>query len=271
MPEAPELAILQQELQESVVNRRVVQVEMPKPQGGPPLAEIKKLEEATIIAVRRRGKLLILDFSSGYSLLMHLMMVGQVLLSPPFSGEANDVRLVMCFADGSVLGLGQVALKYVHLVRADEVEQHPSITKLGLDVLSPELTAARFKALLRGQRATIKALLLKQSVLAGIGNTYADEILFSARIHPTRRANSLSDEEAERLYAATVDTLRRGIEMGGSSEMAFVHIDGRRGRFQEHFAVKQRRGKPCPVCGTSAEQIRVAGRSTYYCLSCQKG
>ena len=271
MPEAPELAIIAQELREYVIHQRVIRVEMPKPKGGPPLAAMKKLEGATISAVHRRGKILVLEFSSGYSLIIHLMMTGQILLLPPFSGEAHDVRLTLSLVNGSVLSLGQVALKYVNLVHTDDVEQHPSIAKLGLDVLAPQFTAARLRTLVHGRRAKIKALLLNQSIVAGIGNTYADEILFAARIHPARYANSLSNEEIQRLYNAIVDTLQRGIDFGGSSEMAFVHIDGQRGHFQEHFAVKHRRGKPCPICKTAIERITLSGRGTYLCPSCQKG
>lgn len=263
MPELPEVEILKRELEAQVVGRRVAEVTS---QGD---FSTKGLVGARIVGVERRGKMLLLDLDSGLSLVIHLMMVGQLLLSPPFQGQPRDVRLTLCFDDGGQLTLGQVDLKFVHLLPTEEVERLPAIRKLGLDPLGETFTVQRLSGMLAGRRGMIKPFLLNQAHIAGLGNSYADEILFRARIAPTRRCSSLAPEEVARLHASIVDTLRQGIEWGGASEMAFVHLDGTEGRFQERFQVKGRKGHPCLVCGTPIERITVGGRGTHFCSRCQ--
>ena len=264
MPELPELEILRRELDAQVVGRRVVEV----------MADDAALAEglvgACIASVERRGKMLVLNFDNERSLVIHLMMVGQLLLSPPFAGEPRDVCLALRFADGAQLSLGQVPLKYVHLLPTADVEGLPAIAKLGVDPLSEGFTLDRLRAILAGRRGALKPLLLDQSLMAGIGNTYADEILFAARLHPKRKAASLNEAEVVRLYESILVILERGIELGGSSEMAFLHLDGARGRSQERFQVKGRKGEPCFICGIPIERIEVGGRGTYLCPQCQE-
>ncbi len=268
MPELPEIEILKDEIGAQIIGRRVEEIEVFEKK--PTVAHLKAaLEGKRVTGVRRRGKMLVLDFD-GQSLVIHLMMVGQLLLSPPFEGEPHDVCLAINFADGGRLTLGQVPIKCVHLLPSDEAEARPPIAKLGIDPLSEDFTVGSLRRLLRGRRGAIKSLLLNQSVIAGIGNTYADEILFAAKLDPRRRAGSLDEAEVVQLHTSIVGILRRGIELGGSSEMAFVHLDGRRGRFQEHFRVKGRKGKPCTVCGTPIERTVVSGRGTYLCPRCQR-
>lgn len=269
MPELPEIELLKQEMA-NVVGRQVAQVLVPK-EDDFPLDELKALlEGATITQVRRRGKMLVIEFDAAQALIVHLMMVGQLLLSPPFTGEPNDVRMILHFGDGSQLTLGQVPLKYVHLLPIDHVEEWPGIKKLGIDALDEAFTAELLRRMLSKRRGAIKSFLLNQAHIAGIGNTYADEILFQAGLYPKRSASSLSTEEMRRLYASITETLHRGIELGGSSEMAFVHLDGSQGAFQEHFQVNQRQGEPCFVCGTPIERIKIGGRGTYFCPKCQE-
>ncbi|TKJ30171.1 MAG: DNA-formamidopyrimidine glycosylase [Chloroflexi bacterium B3_Chlor] len=271
MPELPELEILKDELNAHVLGRQVKEVIVPEGRGGDcPVPEWKSaIEGATIVRVERRGKMLVLQFDSGFSLLIHLMMVGQLLLSSLHDGDPNDVRLILAFASEQ-LSLGQVALRFLQLVPTSELDELPQLKKLGHDPTSEGFTVGVLKSTLAGRRGKVKPLLLNQSLIAGIGNTYADEILFDGHIAPTRQASSLSDKELQRLHSSIVDILRRGLEMGGSSEMAFVHLDGRKGAFQEHFQVKQREGKPCKVCGSPIEKATVGGRGTYFCARCQE-
>jgi formamidopyrimidine-DNA glycosylase len=266
MPELPEIELLKRELASQVVGRRVTRIHFP---GDEPGVDKSSLLGAVIAQVRRRGKMLVIEFDSDQALIVHLMMAGQLLLSPPFDGEPRDVRMTLYFGDGSRLTLGQVDLKYVHLLPVDEVEAWPGIKKLGVDALDDAFTTGRLEQILTRRRGAIKSCLLNQAHVAGIGNTYADEILFQARLHPGRNAGGLSSEEIERLYTCIVATLRRGIELGGSSEMAFVHLNGTAGSFQEHFRVKRRNGEPCSLCSTPIERIKVGGRGTYYCPQCQ--
>lgn len=271
MPELPEVEILKDELKAYVLGREVQEVTIPEAREGdcsvPQLRAA--IEGATAINVERRGKMLILQFDNGLSLLIHLMMVGQLLLSSLYQGEPNDVRFILRFADDQ-LSLGQVALKFLRLVRSAELDDLPELRKLGQDPLSEGFTVKVLRDMLAKRRGMLKPFLLNQNCIAGIGNTYADEILFQARLAPTRVASSLDTEEVERLHSSIVETLRRGLELGGSSEMAFVHLDGSKGAFQEHFQVKGRKSKPCFVCNSPIERIMVGGRGTYFCPRCQE-
>jgi formamidopyrimidine-DNA glycosylase len=271
MPELPEVEILKEELRQEVAGRRVEEVAVfEKTEGQFPVAQFREVVEGRAIAgVRRRGKMLVLDFEGGHSLIIHLMMVGQLLLSPPFTGEPHDVCLGLKFTDGALLTLGQVRLKYAHWLPTAEVDSWPPVARLGVDPLDESFTVDLLRQLLTKKQGAIKAILMDQAALAGLGNVYADEILFRARLHPQRRASDLSEEEVERLHGSIVAELRRGLELGGSSEMAFLHLDGSEGRYQESFQVKGRKGRPCLVCATPIERIEVGGRGTYFCPRCQ--
>lgn len=271
MPELPEVEILKEELRREVVGRRVKEVAVfEKTEGQFPVAQLREaVGGRAIVGVRRRGKMLVLDFGGGHSLIIHLMMVGQLLLSPPFTGQPRDICLELKFADGTRLTLGQVRLKYVHLLPTAKVGSWPPVVKLGVDPLDESFTADLLRRLLAKKRGAIKTTLMDQAAIAGLGNVYADEILFRARLHPKRRASDLSQEEVERLHASIVAELQRGLELGGSSEMAFLHLDGSEGSYQEGFQVKGRKGKPCFVCATPIERVEVGGRGTYFCPRCQ--
>jgi len=270
MPELPEVEILKEELKAHVLGRKVCTLTVPPgKEGDCPVSRWKSaVKGATIVDVQRRGKMLLLHLDSGFSLIIHLMMVGQVLLSSLCDGEPNDVRLVLDFGDDA-LAVGQVHLKFLHLVPTSELNELPELSRLGIDPLSEEFSAPRLGELASGRRGKIKSLLLDQGFLAGIGNTYADEILFDARIAPVRSASSLTEKEIGRLHDSIVGILWRGLELGGSSEMAFLHLDGSKGHFQEQLRVKGRKEEPCFVCGTPIERMSLGGRGTYFCPSCQ--
>jgi formamidopyrimidine-DNA glycosylase len=270
MPELPEVEILRNELRSQVLGRQVKELVIPDGREGHcPVSHWKAaVEGSTIIEVERRGKMLVMHLDSGFSLVVHLMMVGQLLLSSLHRREPQDVWLALDFGEDR-LSLGQVHLKFVHLVSTRELEELPELNKLGCDALGEEFTAPFLGELLAGRKGKIKSFLLDQRYVAGIGNTYADEILFQAGISPVRAACSLTGEDVQTLYQSIGRTLRRGLELGGSSEMAFVHLDGSKGGFQEQFQVKGRQGEPCSVCGTDIERTSVGGRGTYFCPHCQ--
>jgi len=271
MPELPELEILKRELRPYVLGRQVKELVVPEGKGGDcAVGEWKEaLEGATITGVERRGKMLVLHVDSGFSLIVHLMMVGQLLLRSVYNGVPNDVQLMLVFEDDQLF-LGQVHLKFLRLVPTADLDQMPQLSELGRDPLGEAFGPEILGEMLAQRRGKIKSFLLDQRHLAGIGNTYSDEILFEARISPTRVASSLNADEVRRLHGSVVRTLQRGLELGGSSEMAFVHLDGSKGIFQEQFRVKGRKGKPCLVCGTPIEKTSVGGRGTYFCPSCQE-
>ena len=288
MPELPEVEILREELRREVVGRRVKEVAVfEKTEGQFPVTQLREaVEGRAIVGVRRRGKMLVFDFEGGHSLIIHLMMVGQLLLSPPFTGQPRDICLELKLTDdalslrrpelvegskkdGTRLTLAQVRLKYVHVLPTAEVDSWPPVAKLGIDPLEESFTVDLLRRLFAKKRGAIKTTLMDQTAIAGLGNVYTDEILFRARLHPQRRASDLSEEEVKRLHASIVAELQRGLELGGSSEMAFLHLDGSEGCYQESFQVKGRKGRPCLVCATPIERIKVGGRGTYFCPQCQ--
>jgi formamidopyrimidine-DNA glycosylase len=271
VPELPELEILKEELREHVLGRRVLELVVPRgKEGDCPVSPWRSaMEGGTIVDIERRGKMLILYLDSGFSLIIHLMMAGQLLLASLHDGEPSDVGLVLDLGDDT-LSLGQVHLKFVRMVPTNEIDDLPALSKLGHDPSEEGFSSGLLADMLAGRRGKIKSFLLDQRYIAGIGNTYADEILFGARISPTRAASSLTDREIKALRESIVQTLNRGMELGGSSEMAFVHLDGSRGSFQDHFQVKRRKGEPCFICGTPVERVSIGGRGTYFCPKCQK-
>ncbi|NIN64940.1 MAG: bifunctional DNA-formamidopyrimidine glycosylase/DNA-(apurinic or apyrimidinic site) lyase [Anaerolineae bacterium] len=271
MPELPEVEILKNELNAHVLGRQVHQVVVPAGREGDcPLQEwTSAIQGASIVDVARRGKMLLLEFDSGFSLVIHLMMVGQLLLSSLYDREPNDVRLILDFG-ADQLSVGQVALRFLRLVPTSQLDELPEIKKLGCDPLSDDFSVEALRSVSSGRRGKVKSFLLNQRHIAGIGNTYADEILFHAGIDPARQVGSLTSEEVERLHRSIVEIMRRGLRLGGSSEMAFVHLDGTKGAFQEQFQVKQRKGKPCHACNTPIEKIPIGGRGTYFCPRCQR-
>ncbi len=270
MPELPEVEILARQLRQHVVGKEVSHVEAFAGQRlGVGHELLGQLVGQRVVGVRRFGKRISLDFSNGLSLLTHLMLVGQWRYSALTSEPPPEPRLTLVFSDGSRLYLSGTALQHQRLLRSEEVATQEEVAKLGPDPLLEGLSAEQLERVVGRRNAAIKAVLLEQEAVGGIGNTYADEALYLARINPRRPASSLSSEELARLASAVRTVMEEAIAYGGSSEMAFVHLDGRKGQYQEHFRVKEREGQPCERCGTRIVKVKVAGRPTYYCPSCQ--
>ena len=266
MPELPEVEILAREIRRHVVGRTVHSVHTVADQrlevGHDRLPALVGLSFA---AVRRFGKRLALDFGPDLTLLTHLMLVGQWR----FSALTDDIppapKLTLGFRDSTRLYLHGTALRYQRLLERTLVEEQPEIAALGPDALSAAFTAESLAEGLSQRRAGIKAVLLDQSLIGGIGNTYADESLFLARQHASRLGSSLDVDEVVRLHQAVVQVMHEAIEYGGASELAFVHLDGSKGCYQDRVRVKDREGQVCSICGGTIVKEKIAGRPTYYC------
>jgi len=278
MPELPEVETIVRGLREPLVGRQFIGIRIgwenlvgrPRPElaEGPAAEEFERgLMGQRILAVKRRGKYLIFDLSGGRSLIIHLRMTGRLLIVN--SGEELDKHdhLIFELDDGRELRFNEMRkLGRVYLVdNEDEV-----VGELGPEPLDDNFTPADFTALLSGRRGMIKPLLLNQRFMAGVGNIYADEALFAARIHPERRADTLTAEEIERLYNTVRQVLRQGIENRGTTLTAYRDAEGKEGSNQEYLQVFGRAGQPCPRCGTAIERTVVGGRGTYFCPKCQK-
>jgi formamidopyrimidine-DNA glycosylase len=277
MPELPEVETIVRGLRGPLVGREFTGVRVgwenliarPRPElaEGPSAEDFKRgLVGQRILDVRRRGKYLVFALSDGQSLIVHLRMTGRLLIVN--SGDEFDKHdhLIFELDDGRELRFNNVRkLGRVYLVDdEDEI-----VGKLGPEPLNDDFAPADFAALLSARRGMIKPLLLNQRFMAGIGNIYADEALFAARIHPERKANTLMIEEIERLYHAIRQVLCQGIENRGTTLAAYRDAEGREGRNQEYLQVSRNTGQPCPRCGTPIERTVVGGRGTYLCPRCQ--
>ncbi|MBA3432738.1 MAG: bifunctional DNA-formamidopyrimidine glycosylase/DNA-(apurinic or apyrimidinic site) lyase [Actinobacteria bacterium] len=267
MPELPEVETIRAQLAPRLAGRTLVRVEILDPRLTRPidLFEVaEELEGDSVVAVERRGKYLVLRLESGLALLVHLRMTGSFGFEP-----TSHERAVLELDDGTRLGYRDVRRFGTWLVLED-VELDPYLAgKNGPEPLSTRFTAEWLASRLAVRRAPLKAVLLDQRVVAGLGNIYADEALWRARVNPLRRAQSLHSDELRRLHRAIRDALRAGIERQGSTLSDYRTPEGARGGMQEEFRVYGRDGLPCPRCDTTISKTRAGGRGTWYCPRCQ--
>ncbi|MGZ4276648.1 MAG: bifunctional DNA-formamidopyrimidine glycosylase/DNA-(apurinic or apyrimidinic site) lyase [Solirubrobacteraceae bacterium] len=271
MPELPEVETIRRQLAPLVEGRVIERLEISDPRWCLPLdpaAVRDAVEGRRVERLARRGKYLIWELEEDVFLLGHLRMTGTLLYDPPPGAPHERVRFVLDdghelrFCDPRRFGTGELAIGTG--ARDAFLE-----ARLGVEPLDDELTGGVLRAMARGRRAPVKAFLLDQRRIAGVGNIYADEALFRARIHPLRPAGSLTRAQWDVLAGTVRDALRAGLAAGGATIDDFRHADGVRGSFQDEFLVHRRRGEPCPVCGTPIRKLVAAGRGTYVCERCQ--
>ena len=267
MPELPEVETIRAQLASRLEGRALVRVEILDPRLTRPfdLFEVaEELEGDRVVAVERRGKYLLVRLGSGLSLLVHLRMTGSFGFAP-----VTHERAVLELDDGSRLVYRDVRRFGTWLVLED-AELGPYLAaKNGPEPLGPRFTAAWLAGQLARRRAPLKAVLLDQRVVAGLGNIYADEALWRARLNPLRPASTLSEDEVARLHRAVRAALRTGIARQGSTLRDYATPDGASGSMQEEFRVYGRDGLPCPRCRTPIAKARVGGRGTWFCPRCQ--
>jgi formamidopyrimidine-DNA glycosylase len=273
MPELPEVETVRATLEPSLTGRRLERVEildtrLVRP--FEPLAVAGELEGERVEAVERRGKYLIVRFESGRSLLIHLRMTGSLRHAPGGSlGDDPYRRAVVRLDDGSDVAYRDVR-RFGTWLLLEPGELEPYLQqRLGDEPFSAAFTPRRLRERLAGRKAPIKAAILDQRTLAGMGNIYADEALWRARINPLRPAGDLDAGEIRRLHRAVRRALEAGIARQGATLRDYSTPDGRRGRMQHEFKVYGRGDEPCDRCGTPISKTRVAGRGTWFCPHCQ--
>jgi formamidopyrimidine-DNA glycosylase len=281
MPELPEVETIANGVHQRVHGQRIASVwTSGKPQTfKSPEAEIAEaLTGATIDSVRRVGKTIVVALKRGVSsteFLIHLGMTGRLLVSAHEVPLPPHTHAVLTLADGREIRFvdprrfGRLSIHHPvgSQQTTDKAERTPYAGR-GREPLT--ISLGDFVALFHGRKTPIKAALLNQSLLHGVGNIYADESLFRAGIRPRRQAGRLTHEELMRLRKALIDVLRRAIKLGGSSVSDYVDAEGMRGYFQIEHKVYGRGGEPCTACGTPIKKIAVAGRGTHFCPHCQK-
>jgi formamidopyrimidine-DNA glycosylase len=276
VPELPEVETVRRRLAPVVEGRRLERVEIADPRltrPADPVEVARELEGERVAVVDRRGKYLIVRFESGRALLIHLRMTGTVLLNDGrhlAEGEDPHRRAVITLDDGSDVTYRDVRRFGTWLLlEPDEVEAYVD-ARVGREPLGDAYKAKHLAEKLERRKAPIKAAILDQTTVAGVGNIYADEALWRARVHPLSPAHTLDAEQVKAVHRGIRDALRMGIRRQGSTLRDYRLPDGGEGGMQHEFKVYGRGGEPCERCGTPIDKIRVAGRGTWYCPSCQR-
>lgn len=286
MPELPEVETVKIGLQRLIVGKTIKAVDFDWPKGFPnTAADVQAfLIGATITVVRRRAKVLLIDLSSDYTLVCHLKMTGQMVFrgqeafgaghpNESLIGELPDksTRVTLTFSDGSRLFFNdQRKFGWMRLIPTLQVPQLDFFKKVGPEPLGADLTADDFIARLQRRKNTsIKAALLDQTVVAGVGNIYADESLWGAKIHPAVLVKNVPKAKLKTLFSELQFVLKLSIQKGGSTDKNYVDAEGKKGSYMNFARVFRREKQPCPRCGNIIQKSRVAGRGTHTCPVCQ--
>jgi formamidopyrimidine-DNA glycosylase len=288
MPELPEVETVRIGLARLLPGRRIKAVDFDWPKSFPNAqTDVSHfLIGAEIAAVKRRAKVLLIELSTNYSLVIHLKMTGQLVFrsaqenfgaghpNKSLVGELPDksTRVTLSFQDGSTLFFNdQRKFGWVRLLPTPEVMNLDFFRKVGPEPLAADFTAIDLQEqLLRRKNTSVKAALLDQAVVAGIGNIYADESLWGAAIHPSTLVRQLVAEQFHNLYDELIYVLKLSLEKGGSTDKNYVNAEGKSGSYLKFARVFRREGQACPRCGSTIEKIRVAGRGTHICPHCQE-
>jgi formamidopyrimidine-DNA glycosylase len=271
MPELPEVETTRRGLVPHVVGRRIrgVVVRNPNLRWPVPRELPRKLRGEEVLAIRRRGKYLLFDCRHGH-LLVHLGMSGRIAIvaahAPARTHDHVDLQLdngmALRFTDPRRFG----AMLWLEM----PAEDHALLRHLGLEPFESDFTGAALRRLARGRRVAVKQFLMNGRLVTGVGNIYASEALFEARVHPARSAGAITEKRWEQIAAAVRGTLERALAAGGTTLRDFSSAEGKPGYFQHEFAVYGREGKPCRRCGAGIRASRQGQRSTFFCPKCQR-
>jgi len=268
MPELPDLEVVKSNLEKKILNCEVAGLRLLKKSVGKPSPDLlqEALKGEKVSSVGRRGKYTVIHFSSGAALLIHLMLEGELDLKVEKTTPEKGTCAVLSFSDGQEIHfIDQRGWMKLYFIPPGELKTTKELKELGPEPYDPGFTPDYLSEMLQKFRGTVKFALMEQKLLAGIGNAYSDEILFCAKIRPSRPAGELSEREKDLLYKCILDTLRWGTE-----EAKKRMGDSVRGEIREFLNVHGKEKAPCSRCGTSIQRIEIEGRGTYFCPRCQK-
>jgi len=297
MPELPEVETIRLGLQKYVVGKTIedVEVRLPKIISGNP----KDIIGAKVVDVRRFGKGLVIDLDNQYSIAIHIKLTGQFIyrgqeVSPLRQGFAGQAKVAIDKIGGELPNKWTHAIfrlrtknleprtrtaylyyndlrqfGWIRIIQSSKLKDQSFFKDLGPEFFK-DLDFEKFKTIVSKSNLAIKVLIMDQKKMSGVGNIYANDALFEAKIDPRRSAKKITQEEAKRLYNAILKVLKKGLEEGGATELNFVNVLGQEGGYQDHFLVYGREKEPCRVCKTPIQKIKLGGRGTYFCNKCQK-
>src|SRR3989344_3348354 len=279
MPELPEVESIKLQLQKYLVGHTIRSVEIRNTKYAIRDTDVvgEKIKD-----IRRFAKVLSIDLSNSYSIVVHLKLTGQLIyrgpnlkkvpnLSSKVVGGLPGKHTHIIFKldhDGKFYYNDVRLFGWIRVIRTDEIEKTDFIGKLGQEPFK-DLTLNKFKNIASKSSRSIKTLLMDQEKIGGVGNIYANDALWLARVHPGKLSRQLSDEEVRRLYDAIEEVLRQGLKYGGARGLAYVTPDGREGNYQDHTLVYDQKGTPCKRCKSKIKKIKLSGRGTYFCPKCQ--
>ncbi len=271
MPELPEVEVVRTALDGTINHHRLLAVVVNQPQLRYPVPDFSSLLQHRLIAVRRRAKYLLLDFECGQTVLWHLGMSGQFHVLESDVSTAAHEHIQWYFEHNKSLRYRDPRrFGYVGICPTIDCNQHPWLKNLGVEPLADDFSADVFLTALQGRRTAIKQTIMNPRVVVGVGNIYASESLFMAKIDPRRGVHRIATERLILLRDAIREVLRAAIDAGGSTIQSFSRPDGRPGYFSHAFQVYARTGKPCFHCGSPIRQCTQQGRSTFFCTHCQR-
>jgi formamidopyrimidine-DNA glycosylase len=274
MPEMPEVETIRRTLSDKVTGRHITAVEMLLPRliKWPSAEEFQAiLTRRTITSLQRRGKYLLFYMDNDLVMVVHLRMTGRLYYVKPGAEQDKFTRIIFRFSDGDALLYADTrTLGTLYAMPVSELWRIGGLSGMGPEPLSPDFTLEYFRKTLANRKGKIKAQLLNQQLIGGLGNIYVDESLALAGIHPERTANSLSRDEVARLYSAVNHSIEQGILYGGTTFRDYRDGEGNSGSNQHHLQVYGRKNQPCKVCGTPIVRTEVAGRGTHFCPNCQQ-
>jgi formamidopyrimidine-DNA glycosylase len=273
MPELPDVVLLARSMNNALVGRTIfsAKVNQPKVLISSPLTFRRQIRNKEFVAFSQRGKWVLGHLKSEWTFALNLGMGGEVRLHSPIEiPDSNRERIVLLLDSGQQLWIHFWWFGHVHLIAPGKLQNHSQIGTLGPEPLSPEFSRDELAKRLEGRRGRIKSYLLDQRFIAGIGNVYVQDILWHAQLHPSRKANTLTQKEISNLHSAIQVVLKKGIKFGpGPGEH---DVWGNRGQWRKKPgwpAIAYLTGNPCPLCQTTIEEIRVGSTTSYICPKCQ--
>lgn len=271
MPELPEVETIRRQLEQKIKNKKIIKVEvrLPRMINVPAREFTSQVQGAKVENIKRKAKLLIINLSNGNSLIVHLKLTGMFI----YNQEPDKYsHVIFYFEDKTKLLYKDIRqFGYMKLVKTKEVDNLLEKEGFGPEVLDKNFTLDIFKEILeKKKRSKIKPLLMDQTFLSGVGNVYAQEACFYAKVHPERKVENLSEKEIKDLYQGLRKIISESLKYRGASVDTYVDIYGKQGSFVPRLKVYGREGKPCPRCKTKLKEIRLAGRGTTFCPKCQK-
>ncbi len=272
MPELPEVETIVRSLSPKLIGLEIagIKINYLRILRSKNLSQVRALNGRRIINIRRRGKMILIHCEGNLSLLVHLKMTGQFLFCPKEEPMDKHTHCVISFTRTSHELRFRDARKFgfISCLRTSDIDSAKELSGLGPEPL--EMDYHLFRKLFQGRKARLKSLLLNQNFLAGIGNIYADEILFQAKLHPLCPASCLDESDLKRLWKSIKAVLEKALVHKGSSIRSFMDAEGQRGNFQMYHQVYGRESCPCSVCGEFIRRLRLGGRSSFFCPGCQR-